>query len=91
MDKITAQLLLRGGDKHYLAVPFSEKDEAKSRGARWDANTRTWYVPPTTSLYVFGKWLVGECRLAFDFLEVEREAERLAQEEWRALPTRRGL
>ena len=28
-----------------LSVPFSEKDEAKQLGARWNPERRIWYVP----------------------------------------------
>ena len=27
-----------------LVVPFKDKDKVKSRGAKWDAQTKTWYV-----------------------------------------------
>jgi len=30
----------------WLDVPFSEKDEAKAAGARWDVSERRWYAPP---------------------------------------------
>lgn len=30
--------------KIYLIVPFSQKDEAKSLGAKWDANKKKWYI-----------------------------------------------
>lgn len=29
----------------YLKVPYKDKDEAKSFGARWDAESRHWYIP----------------------------------------------
>lgn len=32
-------------DRIYLDVPFSEKDEAKALGARWDPQRRSWYAP----------------------------------------------
>lgn len=31
--------------KLILHVPYSEKDEAKALGARWNPDLRTWYVP----------------------------------------------
>ena len=40
-----------------LQVPFSEKDEAKSLGARWDASNKTWYVPENIDLSKFQKWM----------------------------------
>lgn len=40
-----------------LRVPFAEKDEAKSLGARWDAAAKIWYVPPGTGVEPFERWL----------------------------------
>ncbi|HCL4436064.1 TPA: hypothetical protein N2F56_004327, partial [Salmonella enterica] len=37
-----------------LNVPFSEKDEAKSKGARWDPELKKWYIPEGVS----GLWLI---------------------------------
>lgn len=31
--------------KNWLDVPFSEKDEAKALGARWDPSAKRWYAP----------------------------------------------
>jgi hypothetical protein len=33
------------GERIWLDVPYSEKDEAKSHGARWDPATKRWYAP----------------------------------------------
>lgn len=43
-----------------LAVPFSEKDEAKRLGARWDAAKKLWYVDKVPDLTPFARWLAGE-------------------------------
>lgn len=40
-----------------LKVPFAEKDEAKSLGARWDKDLKTWYVPDGVDASLFAKWL----------------------------------
>lgn len=40
-----------------LNVPFSEKDEARILGARWDAGRRTWYVKDMEDLTPFQRWL----------------------------------
>lgn len=40
-----------------LEVPFAEKDEAKSLGARWDPGRKTWYVPAGSSHHAFQRWL----------------------------------
>lgn len=39
-----------------LAVPFAEKDAAKKLGARWNAERRSWYVPPGTDITPFRRW-----------------------------------
>jgi len=41
----------------HLDCPFSDKDLAKSLGARWDSNKSKWYVPDGVSLDPFSKWL----------------------------------
>ncbi|MDN2677946.1 DUF5710 domain-containing protein [Janthinobacterium sp. SUN033] len=40
-----------------LNVPFSEKDEAKQLGARWDATLKVWFVPDGVDSSAFGRWL----------------------------------
>ena len=39
-----------------LKVPFSEKDQAKSLGARWNAELKLWYVPIGIEAAPFAKW-----------------------------------
>lgn len=43
----------------YLDVPFKEKDQAKSLGARWDGAAKKWYVPSDLNeqLDQFSRWL----------------------------------
>ncbi len=40
-----------------LKVPFNEKDQAKSLGARWNAEAKLWYVPQGVEAALFQKWL----------------------------------
>ena len=40
-----------------LKVPFNEKDQAKSLGARWNAGAKLWYVPQGVDTAPFEKWL----------------------------------
>ena len=40
-----------------LAVPFSEKDDAKRKGARWDAARKTWYIENVDDVGAFRKWI----------------------------------
>ncbi|MEC3974104.1 DUF5710 domain-containing protein [Amycolatopsis sp. H20-H5] len=34
-----------GGERGWLDVPYSDKDEAKALGARWDPRAKRWYAP----------------------------------------------
>ncbi|QJQ02338.1 conjugal transfer protein TraC [Herbaspirillum rubrisubalbicans Os34] len=43
-----------------LTVPFSEKDEAKKLGARWDGQGKVWYVPDGVDASAFERWLPSE-------------------------------
>ncbi len=40
-----------------LKVPFNEKDQAKSLGARGNAEAKLWYVPQGVDAAPFEKWL----------------------------------
>ncbi len=42
-----------------LKVPFNEKDQAKSLGARWNAETKLWYVPQGVEAAPFEKWMTS--------------------------------
>lgn len=39
-----------------LHVPFSEKDDAKSLGAKWDGVLKTWYAPDNLDASLFALW-----------------------------------
>jgi hypothetical protein len=41
----------------YLNVPYSQKDAAKSLGARWDQGARRWFVPSKLPTDQFTQWL----------------------------------
>lgn len=40
-----------------LKVPFNEKDQAKSLGARWNVEAKLWYVPQGVDAVPFERWL----------------------------------
>lgn len=42
-----------------LNVPFKEKDEAKSHGARWNPAAKHWYIPEGVDDAPFEKWRDG--------------------------------
>ena len=58
----------------YLNVPFRERNEAKSKGARWDSEARKWFVPIGRDLEPFTSWLpVDPAKLANqDVLEANK-------------------
>jgi len=51
------KLVTSPSSKTYLNVPFSQKDEAKSLGARWDPDKKKWYVPSGKDIQIFSAWL----------------------------------
>jgi putative DNA primase/helicase len=44
----------------YLNVPYNEKDEAKSLGAKWDREKQSWYIPEELDRLRFLKWLESD-------------------------------
>ncbi len=43
--------------RRFLIVPYSEKDRAKAAGARWDKESRTWYVGEKADIRALQRWL----------------------------------
>ena len=52
-----AQENLYFGDKIYLSCPYSEKDECKKLGGRWDRFAKKWYIHDDQDQSLFKKWL----------------------------------
>lgn len=45
----------------YLNVPYKEKDEAKSLGAKWNAKVKRWYIDKEPAEYIkFSKWILRD-------------------------------
>ena len=42
-----------------LDVPYSEKDEAKALGAKWDPQKKKWFVADSTEYIKFIRWIPG--------------------------------
>lgn len=42
-----------------LNVPYKEKDQAKSHGARWNPSAKYWYIPEGVDDAPFTQWLEG--------------------------------
>jgi hypothetical protein len=43
----------------FLKVPYAEKDQAKSLGARWNQDRKLWYVPDGVEETPFAQWIVA--------------------------------
>ena len=41
----------------FINVPFSQKDEVRALGAKWDRKEKSWFVPTGVDLVLFSKWL----------------------------------
>ena len=64
--------------KTFIAVPFTEKDEARALGARWDRREQSWYVPAGNDLAPFGRWTQQSARETTEGREAVRERHYLA-------------
>lgn len=43
-------------DRQYLVVPYAEKDQAKTAGARWDKAAKAWYVGDNADILALQRW-----------------------------------
>lgn len=43
--------------KRYLFIPYSDKEEAKQLGARWDKKAQSWFIPDGLDEVMFSKWI----------------------------------
>jgi Domain of unknown function (DUF5710) len=62
-----------------LKVPFNEKDQAKSLGARWNAEAKLWYVPQGIDAAPFEKWLSSKPNPAFAAVAAKPTEKPMAQ------------
>ena len=64
-----------GKQRFFLECPFSEKEMAKSLGAKWDASAKKWFVPDALDTDLFRKWWPSACDRAMATtpkLQIER-------------------
>lgn len=47
-------------NRYYMSVPFAEKDEAKSLGARWDSQAKQWYYTADSKDARYDRWKVTD-------------------------------
>lgn len=45
-----------GSSVYWLNVPYSQKDAAKSLGARWNQQKKRWYAPSMESMERLKRW-----------------------------------
>ena len=52
-------------ERTYLAVPFSEKNEAKALGAKWDKDAKSWFAPEGVDVAASGlaRWSVNNANV----------------------------
>jgi hypothetical protein len=62
-----------------LKVPFNEKDQAKSLGARWNAEAKLWYVPQGVDAAPFEKWVTSPTDAAANISPKQAAAKPAAQ------------
>jgi len=43
-------------EKHFLDVPFKERDEAHKLGAHWDKEAKSWFIPEGVDRAPFSRW-----------------------------------
>jgi len=69
--------LVKFDEKVYINVPFKEKDEAKSLGARWDRKEQSWYVPAGVGIDTarFEKWAQGAATPAVEAKPIQQAPE----------------
>lgn len=46
----------------YLDVPYSEKDNAKQLGAKWNPELKKWFIPTGLDITAFIKWVPKEIK-----------------------------
>lgn len=58
----------------YIDVPYSEKDEAKALGARWNPRVKKWFIDLPREQYVkFAKWILqntDDATIAMEYLHL---------------------
>jgi len=50
--------------KVYLNAPYSQKDEAKALGAKWDSTQKKWYVLDDVDLNLFNQWQLTSAQIS---------------------------
>ncbi len=54
---VTTEQKTESTEKHYIDVPYQDKEEAKRLGAKWDRKGASWYFTDQADKSLFGRWL----------------------------------
>ncbi|MBR4736332.1 MAG: DUF1738 domain-containing protein, partial [Rhodocyclaceae bacterium] len=69
-------------ERIWLDVPWTDKDEAKRLGAKWDGQEKAWYVPAGVDPKPFEKWLdVARIEAADEQQQAQAQPPELTDEE----------
>ena len=69
-------------ERIWLDVPWTDKDEAKRLGAKWDGQEKAWYVPAGVEPKPFEKWLdVARIEAADEQQQARAQPPELTDEE----------
>lgn len=69
----------------FLKVPYSEKDEAKKLGARWNPEKKSWYVENVNNLLLFKKWLPELKNINKNVEEIINDGTKKTFAEWQKI------
>ena len=62
----------------FLECPFTEKDECKSLGGRWDSEAKKWFIPNGVNPAPFSKWMTNKEESEFQIPVEEKNIVTLA-------------
>ena len=47
-------------EKIFINVPYAEKEDAKSKGAKWDPQKKSWFILDDMNNNLFSKWIFSD-------------------------------
>ena len=72
------QSLVRSAENEkvtFLNVPYQEKNEAKTLGAKWDRQEQAWYVQAGADVTAFARWVQVAAEPALQTLQEQRPVD----------------
>lgn len=59
--------------KTYLNVPYSEKEDAKKLGAKWDIKKKKWYIENLQNFDTVHQWLDEDVKARREEIKIEKD------------------